>query len=252
MSGHSKWANIKRKKAKVDAQKGTTFSRLTKEIMSAARRGGGNPDANFRLRLAIQKAKASNLPQSNIDRAIQRATGQVEGVHFEEAVYEGYGPGGSAILLEILTDNRNRTAGEIRHLFTRHGGSLGESGSVLWMFDQKARITVPAGRGWDEERLLEAALEAGAEDFRVPEDGEEFEILTEAEALDDVQRALAEAGAPIDTVELTRIPKTTVELDGADAERLLKLTDLLDEHDDVQKVYTNAELSEETLASLSE
>jgi YebC/PmpR family DNA-binding regulatory protein len=250
MSGHSKWANIKRKKAKVDAQKGTTFSRLTKEIMSAARRGGGNPDANFRLRLAIQRARQANLPQANIDRAIQRATGQVEGVHYEEAIYEGYGPGGTAILLEILTDNRNRTAGEIRHLFTRHGGSLGESGSVLWMFDQKGRITVPADQGWDEDRLLEAALEAGAEDLR--RDDDEFEILTDPEVLDDVQRALVARGVPINTVELTRIPKTTVELSGSDAERCLKLLDLLEEHDDVQKVYSNAEFSEEALETLSE
>jgi YebC/PmpR family DNA-binding regulatory protein len=248
MSGHSKWANIKRKKAKVDAQKGTTFSRLTKEIMSAARRGGGNPEANFRLRLAIQRARAANLPQSNIERAIQRATGQVEGVHYEEAIYEGYGPGGTAILLEIFTDNRNRTAGEIRHLFTRHGGSLGESGSVLWMFDHKGRITVPADRGWDEDRLLEVALEAGAEDLRADDD--EYEILTEPDALDDVQRALLEAGVPVDGVELTRIPKTTVELSGADAERCLKLLELLEDHDDVQKAYSNAEFSDETLETL--
>lgn len=251
MSGHSKWANIKRKKAKVDAAKGSTFSRLTKDILSAARQGGGNPDANFKLRLAIQKAKENNLPQHTIERAIQRATGGLEGVHYEEAVYEGYGPGGTAVLLEILTDNRNRTAGEIRHLFSRHGGSLGESGSVMWMFDQKGRITVPIGRGFTEDKLLELALEAGAEDLREDALAEEFEILTGADDLDQVQKSLLTAGVPMDRAELVRIPKTTVELTGGEAEKMLRLLELLEDHDDVQKVYANADFSDETLESLS-
>lgn len=240
MSGHSKWANIKRKKAKVDAAKGQTFSRLTKEIMSAARQGGGNPDANFRLRLAVERARAANLPQGNIERAIQRAVGAGDGVHYDEIVYEGYGPGGTAVLLEILTDNRNRTAGEIRHLFTRHGGNLGENGSVQWMFDPKGRITVPKGGGWDEDRLLEAVLDAGADDLR-SDDEDVFEILTSPDELDVIQRALTDAGVPIEAVELTRLPKTTVDVAGTEADRLMKLLDLLDDHDDVQRVYANAE-----------
>lgn len=244
MSGHSKWANIKRKKAKVDAAKGNIFSRLTKEIVSAARQGGPNPDANFKLRLAVLRAKQNNLPQANIDRAIARATGGAEGVHYEETVYEGFGPGGTAILLEILTDNRNRTAGDIRHLFARNGGNLGEGGSVAWMFDSKGRITVPRDQGWDEEALLEVALEAGAEDLRT-DDEDEFELLTDPDQLDQVQKSLSAAGVPISRAELTRLPKTTVVLKGAEAEHLIRLLDLLDDHDDVQKVYSNAEFSDD-------
>lgn len=246
MSGHSKWANIKRRKAKVDAAKGNIFSRLTKDIMSAARQGGPNPETNFKLRLAIARAKENNLPQANIERAIQRATGQVEGVSYEEAIYEGFGPGGTAVLLEILTDNRNRTAGEIRHLFARHGGSLGESGSVAWMFDQKGRLEVPGDRGWDEDRLLEAALEAGAEDLRA-EDGA-FEILTEPTRLDEVHRALLARGVPVERAERVWLPRATVELSGPEAERMLKLLDLLDDHDDVQRVFTNAEFADDAEA----
>lgn len=238
MSGHSKWANIKRKKAKVDEAKGATFSRLTKDIASAARQGGGNPDTNFKLRLAVAKAKEQNVPTANIERAIQRATGQLQGVTYEEGIYEGYGPAGTALLLEILTDNRNRTAGEVRHLFARHGGALSESGSVLWMFEQKGRLVVPRASGPGEESLLEAVLEAGGEDLTADED--EWEVVTAADQLDAVHRALEEAGVPIDAASLVRIPTTTVEVEGPEADRLLRLMYLLEEHDDVQRVYTNA------------
>ncbi len=243
MSGHSKWANIKRKKARVDEAKGATFSRLTKEIASAARQGGGNPDTNFKLRLAVAKAKEQNVPTANIERAILRATGQMQGVTYEEGIYEGYGPGGTALLLEILTDNRNRTAGEVRHLFSRNGGALSESGSVQWMFAQKGRLSVPRRAAPSEEALLEAVLEAGGEDLE--EDGDEWEILTAADQLDAVHRALEEAGVAIDAASLVRVPTTTVEVEGADQDRLLRLMDLLEEHDDVQRVYTNALFSDE-------
>lgn len=243
MSGHSKWANIKRKKAKVDAAKGNTFSRLTKEVMSAARRGGPNPDTNFKLRLAIARAREQNLPQSNIDRAIQRAVGGGDGAALDEVLYEGYGPEGTAVLLEILTDNRNRTAGEIRHLFTRHGGNLAESGSVQWMFDPVGQIVVPRNGAVDEDRLMEAALEAGASDLR--EEDDEFWVLTEPELLEEVHRKLLDAAIPIERAELTRLPKSTVAVSDGAAERLVRLLELLEEHDDVQRVYTNAEFPED-------
>ncbi len=242
MSGHSKWANIKRKKAKVDAVKGTVFSRLTKEIMAAAKRGGGNPDTNFKLRLAIDKAKANNLPATNIERAIRRATGQEAGVNYEEAVYEGYGPAGTAVYLDILTDNRNRTAGEIRHIFSRHGGSLGESGCVAWMFEPKGRIVIAAD-GRAEEELLDIAIEAGADDLS--REGDEMVVLTSPEMLEPVRQVFEEKGIAVDEAELVRIAKTTVSVAGHEAEQLLELLDLLEEHDDVQHVYSNADLPDE-------
>ncbi len=243
MSGHSKWANIKRKKAKVDAVKGTVFSRLTKEIMAAAKRGGGNPDTNFKLRLAIDKAKANNLPSTNIERAIRRATGQEAGVNYEETVYEGYGPGGTAVYLDILTDNRNRTAGEIRHIFSRHAGSLGETGCVAWMFEPKGRLLV-SETSRSEEDLLDVAIEAGADDL-LREDENEFVVLTEPEALDSVRQAFVERGIHIEEAELVRLPKTTVAVPESEAERLLELLELLEDHDDVQHVYSNADIPED-------
>ncbi|MCY0897933.1 MAG: YebC/PmpR family DNA-binding transcriptional regulator [Firmicutes bacterium] len=242
MSGHSKWANIKRKKAKVDAVKGTVFSRLTKEIMAAAKQGGGNPETNFRLRVAIEKAKANNLPQANIERAIRRATGQEAGVNYEEAVYEGYGPGGTAVYLDILTDNRNRTAGEVRHIFSRHGGSLGESGCVAWMFEPKGRIVL-ASSDQSEEALLDMAIEAGADDL-IRED-DEIVVLTSPELLDDVRQAFEARGLRVEEAELVRLPKTTVPVSGKEAEQLMELLDLLEDHDDVQRVYSNAEFPDE-------
>jgi len=242
MSGHSKWANIKRKKAKVDAQKGTLFSRLTKEIMAAAKRGGGNPDTNFKLRIAIEKAKANNLPAANIERAIRRATGQEAGVHYEEAVYEGYGPGGTAIYLDILTDNRNRTAGEIRHIFSRHGGSLGETGCVAWMFEPKGRLVITQ-TDLTEEELLDIAIEAGADDLAREDD--EYVVLTAPDVLDLVRQAFEDRGIPVDEAELVRLPKTTVAVEGREAEQLMELLELLEDHDDVQRVYSNADFPDD-------
>jgi YebC/PmpR family DNA-binding regulatory protein len=242
MSGHSKWANIKRKKAKVDAVKGTVFSRLTKEIMSAAKRGGGNPDTNFKLRLAIDKAKANNLPAANIERAIRRATGQEAGVNYEETVYEGYGPGGTAVYLDILTDNRNRTAGEIRHIFSRHGGSLGETGCVAWMFEPKGRIVL-APTSKSEEELLDLAIECGADDLSA--DGDEYSVMTSPDMLDVVRQAFVDQGIMVDEAELVRVPKTTVAVSGHEAQTLMELLELLEEHDDVQHVYANADLPDE-------
>lgn len=241
MSGHSKWANIKRKKAKVDAVKGTVFSRLTKEIMAAAKRGGPNPDLNFRLRIAIEKAKSQNLPATNIERAVRRATGQEEGVHYEEAVYEGYGPAGTAVYLQILTDNRNRTAGEVRHIFSRHGGALGETGCVAWMFDPKGRLVISDTK--PEEELLDIAIEAGAEDLRTED--EEITVLCAPDQLDAVRTEFENQGIAVQEAELVRIPKTTVAVAGQEAEQLAELLDLLDDHDDVEKVFSNAEFPDE-------
>lgn len=246
MSGHSKWANIKRKKAKVDAVKGTVFSRLTKEVMAAAKRGGPNPEVNFRLRLAIQRAKAENLPQANIERAIRRATGQEPGVQYEETVYEGYGPGGTAVYLQILTDNRNRTAGEIRHIFSRHGGSLGESGCVAWMFEPAGRLVVPRGDR-SEEEWLELGIEAGANDIRLEEEGEVV-VLTPPDALDIVRSELEQRGVEVSEAGLVQIPKTTVAVSGHDAETLADLLELLEDHDDVENVFTNAEFVDDESA----
>lgn len=243
MSGHSKWANIKRKKAKVDAQRGTLFSQLTKDVMAAAKRGGPNPDHNFKLRIAIAKARENNLPMSNIERAIRRATGQEEGVHYEETVYEGYGPGGAALYLAILTDNRNRTAGDIRHLFSRHGGSLGESGCVAWMFEPKGRLVL-ADTPRPEEELLDLAIEAGADDLRREDEG--YVVLTEPDAVDAVRTYFEGCGIGVSEMEIVRIPKTVVEVSGADAERLIELIELLEDHDDVEKVFVNAVFLEET------
>jgi YebC/PmpR family DNA-binding regulatory protein len=244
MSGHSKWANIKRKKAKMDAVKGTVFSRLTKEIMAAAKRGGPNPETNFKLRMAIDKAKANNLPQANIERAIRRATGQEAWVHYEEAVYEGYGPGGTAVYLEILTDNRNRTAGEIRHIFSRHGGSLGETGCVAWMFDLKGRLVI-AHTSLSEEELLDIAIEAGADDLS--RDDDEFVVVTEPDVLDAVRQAFESRGIAVEEAELVRMPKSTVAVAGREAEQLIELLELLEDHDDVQRVYSNAEFPDELM-----
>lgn len=241
MSGHSKWANIKRKKAKVDAVKGNVFSRLTKEIMAAAKRGGGNPDHNFKLRLAIQKAKENNLPQSNIDRAIRRATGQEEGVNYEEIVYEGYGPSGVAVYLQILTDNRNRTAGEIRHIFSRHGGSLGETGCVAWMFEAKGRMIL-GPTSLSEEELLDIAIEAGADDMRLEDD--EYQVLTAPDILDQVREAFEKRGILANEVELVRLPKTLTAVSPEDASQLVVLLELLEDHDDVEKVFFNGEFPE--------
>ncbi len=242
MSGHSKWANIKRKKAKVDAVRGTVFSQLTKDIMAAAKRGGGNPDHNFKLRIAIQKAKVNNLPQSNIERAIRRATGQEEGVHYEEIVYEGYGPGGVAVYMQILTDNRNRTAGEVRHIFSRHGGALGETGCVAWMFDGKGRLTLEE-TNLTEEELLDIAIEAGADDLR--NDDDEVVVLTDPELLDTVREAFERHQVGVGEAELVRIPKTVTVVNEDEARQLMTLIELLEDHDDIEKVFFNGEFPDD-------
>lgn len=243
MSGHSKWANIKRQKAKVDERKGKVFSRLSKEIIAAARAGGGNPDGNMRLKTAIEKAKEANLPAENIKRAILKGTGELGGANYEELVYEGYGPGGTAVMLEIMTDNRNRTAGEIRYIFSRNGGNLGETGCVSWMFEKKGVITVEkAANKVSEEDLMMIAIEAGAEDLK--DEGDVFEITTGPEEIEAVKAALAGVGISVESAEATMVPKNTVELTGEDAEKMLKLMDALEEHDDVSNVYANFDIPE--------
>ena len=248
MSGHSKWAGIKHKKAKVDAQRGRLFTRLIREITVAARIGGGDPAGNPRLRDAIDKAKAGNMPQDNITRAIKKGTGELEGVTYEDCVYEGYGPGGVAILLEAVTDNRNRTTAEVRKIFSRLGGNLGEVGCVGWMFDKKGLIQVPA-KGVDEEQLLAVALESGAEDVRTEE--QTFEVVTAPKDFETVKTALEQASFPIDQSEVTMLPQSTVRIEGKTAEQVLRLMDGLEEHDDVQHVYSNFDIPEEIMAALS-
>lgn len=247
MAGHSKWSNIKRKKEKEDAKRGKVFTKLSRQITVAAREGGGDPETNFRLRLAIDQARAANMPNDNIERAIKRGTGELEGAAFEEIVYEGYGPAGVAVLLEVMTDNRNRTASEVRHLFSRYGGNLGESGCVAWMFESKGQIRVPAD-GIDEEELMLAAIEAGAEDLERVDDV--FEITTDPSALHAVQAALREANYPIAEAFLSRIPTTTVGVSADQAEKILALLEALEDHDDVQEVYTNADFNDEVLMTL--
>lgn len=240
MSGHSKWSTIKRKKAKVDAQKGKIFTRLSKEIIQAARQGGGDPEVNSSLKMAIQRAKEANLPNDNIQRAIQKGTGELGGVNYEEILYEGYGPGGVAVMLEIMTDNRNRTAGEIRHLFTRYGGNLGESGCVSWMFEKKGMIILERNQSLpDEDDLMLIVLDAGAEDLKAEQDS--YEVITAPEDLESVRKALVSAGGNPDVAEITMAPKSTVKLGEQEAEQMLKLMDALEDHDDVQELYANFE-----------
>ena len=249
MSGHSKWASIKHKKAATDAKRGRAFTRLIKEITVAARMGGGDPEGNPRLRAAIATAKAANMPADNMKRAIQKGTGELPGASYEEVAYEGYGPGGVAILLETLTDNRMRTTPEIRHLFAKHGGNLGEPNSVAWMFEKKGQCGVPASTTTEDD-LMELVLEAGAEDIR--HEGENFEISCSPEEFPGLQQALERAG--LETVESGIImePKNVIHLDGKKAEQCLKLLERLEDHDDVQDVYANLEIDDETVASGAE
>ncbi len=250
MSGHSKWANIKHRKAKVDAQRSNVFTKLGRAVFAAARQGGGDPNANMNLKLAIANARSANMPVDNINRLITRATGEAEGVNYEDAVYEGYAAGGVAVLVQILTDNRNRTAAEIRHLFSRHGGSLGESGCVAWMFEMKGLLqvsteTVPG----DPDELMLDLIEIGAEDVR--EEDKLIEIVTAPQDYDRIKTYLEEHGIRCISMELTMIPKTTVPVnDAATAERVLKLVDALDENDDVQNVYANFDIPDELLSSM--
>jgi YebC/PmpR family DNA-binding regulatory protein len=243
MSGHSKWATIKRKKAKVDAQRGKLFTRLAREIIVAARQGGGDPDGNVRLKTAIQKAKEANIPNDNIMRAIQRGCGEQDGSSLEEIIYEGYGPGGVAVLLEIMTDNRNRTAGEIRHIFARNGGNLGETGCVAWMFKETGLIVVEkAENSSEEDDLMLLALECGADDFKVEE--ESYEITCKPGEIQNVKDSLVKEGVVVALSEVTMVPQSTVNLEGKEAEQMLRLMDTLEEHDDVQNAYANFEIEE--------
>ncbi|HLU99863.1 MAG TPA: YebC/PmpR family DNA-binding transcriptional regulator [Acidobacteriota bacterium] len=247
MSGHSKWHSIRHKKAAVDAKRGKMFTRLIKEITVAARLGGGDPDANPRLRIAIQAAKDANMPQDNIKRAILKGTGELPGQSYEEQTYEGYGPGGVAVFIEALTDNKNRTVAEIRHIFTKHNGNLGEAGSVQWMFDKKGYIAVPRD-AISEEKLLEVSLEAGAEDLRT--EGDTYAIYTAYEDLESVRQALEAAGIPIESSELTMVPQNQVHIEGKTAQQMLNLIEALEEHDDVQNVYANFDIDEEEMEAL--
>ena len=242
MSGHNKWSTIKHKKGAADAKRGRIFTRLIKELTVAAREGGGSVESNARLRKAVDDAKAANMPADNIKRAIQRGTGELPGVQYEEVTFEGYGPGGAAIYIEALTDNKNRTLPEIRHMFTKNGGNLGESGCVRFMFDKKGYLAVERDK-IAEDRLMEIALEAGADDL-LTDDAEYFEIYTAPEALNEVRTKIEARGVPVAVSEVSMIPQTPVKLDDARSAQLVKLMEAIEEHDDVQNVWTAAELPE--------
>lgn len=245
MAGHSKWSQIKRKKAVNDQKRGQMFTKVIRELTVAAREGGGDPNFNPRLRLAVDAAKAANMPQENIERAIKRGTGEVDGVAYEEIVYEGYGPGGVALYIETLTDNQKRTVAAVRHLLDKNGGNLGTAGSVAWQFDRRGVIYV-AGSGVDEDTVFEAAVEGGADD--VSSESGEYVVTTEAESLHDVREALAAAGLAVASAQITMVAKNEVEVAGREGERLLRLLNALDDHDDVQQVHSNADLDDSVLA----
>lgn len=248
MGGHSHWAGIKHKKALLDAKRGKVWTRIVREITIAARMGGGNPEGNPRLRKAVDDSKAANMPAENIKRAIQKGTGELPGAQYEELTYEGYGPGGVAVLAEATTDNKNRTTGEVRKIFENHGGNLGSAGCVSWIFQQKGYITVKKSAA-DEETLMSLALDAGAEDFQSREP-EVYEIVTVPAELEKVKAALAAKPVAIESAELTRVPSTQVRLEGADAQKLLALMDALEGHDDVKSVYANFDIPDAVLAQL--
>jgi YebC/PmpR family DNA-binding regulatory protein len=248
MSGHSKWATIRHKKGAADAKRGKIFTKLIKELMVAARMGGGNPEGNPRLRAALLAAKAENMPKDNIDRAIKKGTGELEGVNYEEMMYEGYGPGGVAVLVDIMTDNRNRAASEVRHIFSRNSGNLGEAGCVAWMFNKKGSIVFDK-KAIPEEELIELALEAGAEDVIDQED--QFEIITSPEDFANVKAAFDEKGLDYELAEITMSPQTTVRIeDPKTAQQLLRLMDALEDADDVQHVYANFDIPDQIIESL--
>jgi YebC/PmpR family DNA-binding regulatory protein len=245
MSGHSKWHTIKHKKGALDAKRGKLFTKLIKEITVAARTGGGDADANARLRKAVSDAKGANMPNDTIDRAIKRGTGELEGVNYEEITYEGYGPGGVALMVQSMTDNRNRTVAEIRHIFSKNGGNLGESGSVGWMFDKKGYIVV-GKEAKSEDELFEIVTDAGAEDLRDDEDN--FEIITAPDSFDAVLSAVKTAGIEPELAEVEMVPQNYIKLTGQEARQMLKLMDALEDHDDVQKVSANFDIDEAEMA----
>jgi YebC/PmpR family DNA-binding regulatory protein len=244
MSGHSKWSTIKRKKGAADAKRGKMFTKLIKEITIAAREGGGDPAANPRLRLAVDNAKSSNMPADNIERAIKKATGELEGVTYHELIYEGYGPGGVAILVEVATDNKNRSVADVRHLFSKYNGSLGETGSVAWMFDRKGIISLP-GEGKTEEEIMNIVLENGGEDLQFEDDY--FEVQTDLETFEPVRRALDSAEISIENASLQWIAKNTVKVSGEDAEKVIKLIEAMEDSDDVQSVYSNVDFDTDAI-----
>ncbi len=246
MAGHSKWANIKHRKGRVDAKRGKVFSKLVKEIMVAAKIGGSDPANNPRLRTAIEKGKAENMPGDNIDRAIKKGSGELADVNYEEGTYEGYGPGGVAVLVNYMTDNKNRTASEVRHTFTKNNGNLGENGSVGWIFELKGLITLDIG-ALDEEALMEAALDAGAEDVVVNTEDKVYEVITEPQGFLDVKDSLVEAGFHMTLADITMIPKNTVDVEGKVAGQLIRLIEALEDLDDVQAVYANFMMSLEDM-----
>jgi len=248
MSGHSKWHSIKHKKGAVDAKRGKVFTKLIKEITVATRLGGKDPDLNPRLRLAIAGAKAENMPKDNIERAIKKGTGELEGTTYEEFTYEGYGPGGVAVLLDVLTDNKNRAVAEVRHIFERAGGNLGEAGCVAWMFEQKGLIAFKKDQV-DENRIYELALEAGADDIQ--EEDEEIEVITAISSFERVKASFDTGGLPYTLAELTMIPKSTVKLDGKYVQQMLTLMEALEDNDDVNHVYANFDIPDEVMESLS-
>ncbi|MCC6746443.1 MAG: YebC/PmpR family DNA-binding transcriptional regulator [Deltaproteobacteria bacterium] len=248
MSGHSKWSTIKHKKGAADAKRGKLFTKLIKEITISARIGGGDPTGNARLRAAVATARSNNMPSDNIDRAIKRGTGELEGISYEEITYEAYGPGGVALLVEVMTDNRTRTVGEIRHMLTKHNGNLGETGSVGWMFHKKGIVAVPAEKV-EEDALMEAALEAGADD--VQREGDFFQVLCAPAAVEQVGEALRGAKFEVASAKAEMVPQTTVKLEGRDAEVMLKLMGGLEDHDDVQNVWANFDIDDALLEQLA-
>ena len=247
MSGHSKWATIKHKKAALDAKRGKAFTRIIKEIMIAAR-SGGDPDMNPRLRTAVTAAKAVSMPADNIKRAIMRGTGELEGGQIDEIMFEGYGPGGAAVLVEVATDNRNRTVSEIRHLFSKNGGNLGEQGSVSWMFERKSRIIIDKEKA-SEDQLMNIVLDAGGDDIR--DDGDTWEVISAPEAHEAVLQALQKAHIATESAEIGMVPKNLMKLEGKNAQAMLRLSETLEEHDDVQNVYSNFDVDEKELEAMA-
>lgn len=249
MSGHSKWATTKHKKAAADAKRGKIFTKIIREITVAAKMGGGDPEGNPRLRTAILKAKENNMPADNIKKAIQKGTGELPGVSYEEVTYEGYGPGGVAIMIQIMSDNKNRTVSEIRHLLSKSGGNMGESGSVAWMFQKKGYLSIEKQKT-DEDKLMAVALDAGAEDIR-SDDPTLFEVITAPADFEKVKKAMTDAGLTPSFAEVTFLPQTYIRLEGKEAEQMLRLMEALEDHDDVQNVYANFDISDEVMAKVA-
>ncbi|MCG3114818.1 MAG: YebC/PmpR family DNA-binding transcriptional regulator [Candidatus Manganitrophus sp. SA1] len=249
MSGHSKWATTKHKKAAADSKRGKIFTKIIREITVAAKMGGGDPEGNPRLRTAILKAKENNMPADNIKKAVQKGTGELPGVTYEEMTYEGYGPGGVAIIIQIMSDNKNRTVSEIRHLLSKNGGNMGESGSVAWMFQKKGYLSIEKQKT-DEEKLMSVALDAGAEDIR-SDDPTLFEVITAPADFEKVKKAMTDAGLAPSYAEVTFLPQTYIRLDGKEAEQMLRLMEALEDHDDVQNVYANFDIPDEVMAKVA-